>query len=81
MVMGAYHGIKNPGTQSGPPGNSDTGGTLANTGGGSPWTSVRGQDGNQDTGRHTNTGNDSTGVEWGEARYETIPRNPPGAER
>ena len=63
MVMGADHGCENLGTQSGPLGDGVTRGTTSNTGGGSPGTSAGGQDWNQDDGRNTNTGNDSTGVE------------------
>jgi hypothetical protein len=81
VVTGADHGRNNSGTQSGPFGNGVTGGTIANTGGGSPGTSDGGQHGNQDAGGDTSTGHDPTGVEWGEVRYESITRNPPGGER
>ena len=81
MVAGANHGHNNSGTQSRPLGNGVTRGIIANAGGGSPGTSVGGQHGNQDAGGDTSPEHDSTGVEWGEVRYETITRNLPGGER
>ena len=78
MVAGANHGHNNSGTQSRPLGNGVTRGIIANAGGGSPGTSVGGQHGNQDAGGDTSPEHDSTGVEWGEVRYETITRNLPG---
>ncbi len=80
VVTGANHGCENSGTQTGLSGNGVTGRTIANTGGGSPGDNIRGQYGYQDVGRRINIINGSTGVEWGEARYEPIVRHPLGAD-
>jgi hypothetical protein len=79
MVIGADHGRENSGTQTQLSGNGVTGGIIANTGGGSPGANVRAQYGYRDIERRTNIEDGSTGVEWEEAWYEPMVRQPPGA--